>query len=313
MIATYDVVTPLFEQFVDTQTPPEVIADGFTWVEGPVWFDNGLYFSHIPAKKLYRWDKINGLSVVIADTDFANGNTTDVKQPHIISCEHGGRRVLRRKQPISSENSEVVASHFKGKRLNSPNDVVVKSDGTIWFTDPPYGILSNNEGYQADSEIGSNNVYRVDLDGTVHCVVSDFERPNGLAFSPDEKILYVADSGSISGSDFPPIVDHSKPHHIRAFDVHNNTLSNSRVVTDVEPGVPDGFRVDTQGYLWVSSADSLRCYSDQGELIGRIVLPEVVSNCCFGGADGSDLFITASSRVYRVRTNRQGAESLYRS
>jgi len=203
----------------------------------------------------------------------------------------------------------VLADQFEGQRLNSPNDVVVKSDGSVWFTDPTYGIDSNSEGYAAQSAIGSNNVYRIDPDGAVVCVVDDFVKPNGLAFSPDEKRLYVADSGAIRGAAFPD-ADHTLPHHIRVFDVENNRLTNSRVLAEIDVGVPDGFRVDTEGFLWCSAADGVRCLSASGELIGKITLPAPVANCCFGGDTGTDLFITASDRVYRVRTSRCGAESL---
>jgi len=186
---------------------------------------------------------------------------------------------------------------------------VVKSDGSVWFTDPSYGIDSNVEGYPAKSAIGSNNVYRVDPDGSVTCVVDDFVKPNGLAFSPDEKRLYIADSGAARGPDFPEL-DYSLPHHLRVFDVESNCLLNSRVLAEIDAGVPDGFRVDTEGFLWCSAADGLRCLSADGELIGKIKLPAAVANCCFGGESGTDLFITASDCVYRVRTLRRGAESM---
>jgi len=222
---------------------------------------------------------------------------------------NSGRRVIVRNNPADLNDVVVVADQFEGKPLNSPNDVVVKSDGSIWFTDPTYGIDSNIEGYAAESAIGSNNVYRVDPDGSVSCVVDDFVKPNGLAFSPDEKRLYIADSGAIRGAKYPE-TDHSLPHHLRVFDVENNRLFNSRVLTEIDEGVPDGFRIDTEGFLWCSAADGVRCLSADGELIGKITLPAAVANCCFGGESGTDLFITASDRVYRVQTTRRGAESL---
>lgn len=299
---------PIFNTFVDADFKPQIIASGMVWTEGPVWLNGQFCFNDIPNKKMYCWSESNGLSIAIEDTDFANGNTTNIKG-EMVSCEHGGRRLIRRDNNFTTV--EVLAETFEGKRLNSPNDVIVKSDGTIWFTDPPYGINSDIEGYPAESEIGSNNIYCLDLDGTLHCVASDFDKPNGLAFSPDEKQLYIADSGAIKGASFPGI-DYSLPHHIRVFDVVDNTLQNGRVLLEIDNGVPDGFRIDTEGYIWCSSADSLRCYSVMGQLVGKIIIPETVSNCCFGGETGTDLFITATSCVYRIKTTRHGAESFYR-
>jgi len=300
---------PKFNDFVDTSVEPQIIAENMVWTEGPVWFNNQFCFNDIPNKKMYSWTETSGLSTVIEDTDFANGNTVD-GAGLMVSCEHGGRRIILRNNAFNTVS--VLAAQFENKRLNSPNDVIVKSDGTIWFTDPPYGINSDVEGYPAQSEVGSNNVYRLDKDGTVHCVANDFDKPNGLALSPDETKLYIADSGAIKGASFPGI-DYSLPHHIRVFDVKDNTLSNGRIFLEIDNGVPDGFRVDTEGYIWCSSADSLRCYSPTAELVGKILLPEVVSNCCFGGETGTDLFITSTSHVYRVKTMRQGAESLYKN
>lgn len=267
-----------------------------------------LYFNDIPNKRMLSWHPINGVEVVLPNSEFGNGNTLGL-DGRMVSCEHGGRRVIVRNNPADLNDVVVIADQFEGRRLNSPNDVIVKSDGSVWFTDPTYGIDSNAEGYAAPSAIGSNNVYRVDPDGSVVCVVDDFVKPNGLAFSPDEKRLYVADSGAIRGAAFPDI-DHTLPHHVRVFDVENNRLSNSRVLAEIDAGVPDGFRIDTEGFLWCSAADGVRCLSATGELIGKITLPAPVANCCFGGETGTDLFITASDCVYKVSTTRRGAESL---
>lgn len=300
---------PIFNTFIDNSFEPQVIADGMVWIEGLVWFDKQFCFNDIPNKKMYRWSESGGLSIAIEDADFANGNTIDINGA-MVSCERVRRRIIRRDKAFKTV--AVLAEVFENKRLNSPNDVVVKSDGTVWFTDPPYGINSDVEGFLADSEIGSNNVYRLDVDGSLHCVATDFDKPNGLAFSPDEKQLYIADSGVIKGASFPGI-DYSLPHHVRVIDVENNVLSRNRILLEIDKGVPDGFRVDTEGYIWCSSADSLRCYLSLGELMGKLFLPETVSNCCFGGESGTDLFITCTSRVYRIKTTRQGAESLYRT
>jgi len=298
----------LFITFVDTTIEPQIIADGCIWAEGPVWLNDRLYFNDIPNKRMLSWHPVDGVEIVLSNSEFGNGNTLGL-DGRMVSCEHGGRRVIVRNNPTDLNDVVVIADQFEGQPLNSPNDVVVKSNGSVWFTDPTYGIDSNVEGYAAPSDIGSNNVYRVDPDGSVTCMVDDFVKPNGLAFSPDEKRLYIADSGAARGPDFPDL-DYSLPHHIRVFDVENDQLLNGRVLTEIDEGVPDGFRVDTEGYLWCSAADGLRCLSAEGELIGKIRLPAAVANCCFGGESGTDLFITASDRVYRVRTTRRGAESL---
>lgn len=304
---TYQIDQSQFTEFVDTHTPPELLADGFVWTEGPVWLNHRLYFNDIPSKRMYSWQPDRGVEVVLANSEFANGNTVDL-DGFMVSCEHGGRRVVLRDNPDDLRAVTVLADHYESKRLNSPNDVVVKSDGSVWFTDPTYGIDSNEEGYSAPSEIGSNNVYRIDTDGSVSVVVDDFDKPNGLAFSPDESLLYISDSGAIRGASLPGF-DGSRPHHIRVFKVSNKQLLAGRVFADIDAGVPDGFRVDTQGYLWCSAGDGVHCLSPDGKLVGKIMLPHAVSNCCFGGAMGTDLFITASDQVYRVSTTRQCAAS----
>lgn len=304
----YNILNPLFEKFVDTATLPEKIADGYSWVEGPVWADNALYFSEIPSKHMWRWTPDAGVSVAISDTDFANGNTVD-NNGHMITCEHGGRRVIRRLKNNDMNAVEVLADSYQGNRLNSPNDVVVKSDGSIWFTDPSYGIESAMQGYPADSEIGGCFVFCITPDNEIIAVATDFEKPNGLAFSPDEKTLYIADSAAIL---ITFEIDKNRPHHIRAFDVDNHSLTNSRVFAEIDPGVPDGLRIDTEGYVWTSFGDGVECYAPDGEKIGQILVGHA-SNCCFGGADGTDLFITATDKVYRIRTTRRDARSLTNS
>ena len=301
----YTVLTPIFKTFVDTTTPPEKIADGYTWVEGPVWASNALYFNDIPAKHMMRWTPDDGVSVAITDTDFANGNTVDTNG-YMISCEHGGRRVIRRLKNDTMNAVEVLAETYENNRLNSPNDVVVKSDGSIWFTDPSYGIESPIQGYPDDSAIGGCFVFCIPPNKPMIAVATDFDKPNGLAFSPDEKTLYIADSGAI----LPTFeTDRNRPHHIRAFDVNKHSLSNSRVFALIDPGVPDGLRVDTEGYVWTSFENGVECYAPNGEKIGQIIVGHA-SNCCFGGADGTDLFITATDKVYRIKTTRRDARSL---
>ncbi len=305
----YQVDQTLFADFVDTTAEPERIADGCIWTEGPVWLNGQLYFNDIPNKRMLSWSRVHGVQVALENSEFSNGNTVGL-DGRMVSCEHGGRRVIVRDNPNDLTAVSVIADQYNGLSLNSPNDVVVKSDGSVWFTDPPYGIDSNVEGYQAPSAIGSNNVYRVDVDGSVTCVIDDFEKPNGLAFSPDEKLLYIADSGAARGAGFAEL-DFSLPHHVRVFDVIGNELKNGRVLfVSTGGGVPDGLRIDTDGYIWCSAADGVHCLDPQGELLGKILLPGAVANCCFGGESGTDLFITASDCVYRVSTSRLGAESM---
>ncbi|MEM6825270.1 MAG: SMP-30/gluconolactonase/LRE family protein [Pseudomonadota bacterium] len=304
-------VDPKFETFLDTSAAPELIAHGFTWTEGPVWLNGGLYFNDIPNKRMMRWTEATGAEVVLENSEFANGNTLDLDD-HMVSCEHGGRRVIRRTDPHDAGAVEVIADSFQGKRLNSPNDVVVRSDGSIWFTDPPYGINSDVEGYPAESEIGGCYVFCATPDGNLHAVATDFEKPNGLAFSPDEKRLYVADSGAIKGASFPGI-DYDLPHHIRVFDVDGVSLGKSRVFAVIAPGVPDGLRVDHEGYVWTSALDGVHCLSPEGALMGKIWLPQQTSNLCFGGSDGREMFVTSSDKVYRIQSSRRDAAHLNRN
>lgn len=301
----YVAVDPRFDDFVDATRPPEVIADGCVWTEGPVWLDDGLFFNDIPSKRMMRWTEKARVSVALANSEFANGNTLD-GSGKMVSCEHGGRRVVRRHDPFDLGAVEVIAEAFDGRRLNSPNDVVVRSDGSVWFTDPLYGINSDVEGYPADSEIGGCFVYCALPDGSLHAVATNFDKPNGLAFSPDETRLYVADSGAIRGASFPGI-DYNLPHHIRVFNVDGISLANDRVFAVVAPGVPDGFRVDHEGFVWTSALDGIHCLSPEGALIGKIRLPAQTSNLCFGGHDGTTMFITSSDKVYRVASSRRDA------
>ncbi len=242
----------LDKRFYDLTVPTaavETLFDRCRWAEGPVWFGDGhfLVWSDIPNNRMLRWVPDLGVSVFRADANYSNGNTRD-REGRLVTCEHGGRRVSRTEW---DGRITVVADSYKGKKLNSPNDVVVKSDGTIWFTDPSYGIMSDYEGHKGDQEQEGCYVYRVDpQDGSIRVVVDDFVKPNGLAFSPDEKILYVADSGMSH--------DPEGPHHIRAFDVGDDgNVSGGRVFAVTEIGLPDGFRVDTSGNLWTSAGPGI--------------------------------------------------------
>jgi gluconolactonase len=294
-----------FTSFFPDGATLEQIATGFIWAEGPVWLDDTqeLRFSDIPNNRMMSWSQHKGLGIFRQPSQRTNGNTLD-RTGAMISCEHGGRCISRTEK---DGGYEVVATHWNGKRLNSPNDVVVKSDGSIWFTDPPYGIISDHEGIRGETEIGANNVYRIDPETRqVEVVADDFDRPNGLAFSPDESVLYVADSGRARGFGFG--FDDMRPHHVRALDVvDERKLGKSCVIAEIDM-VPDGLRVDAEGLLWISAEDGVHCYMPSGTRLGRILVPEVVANLTFGGPQRSRLFISATSSIYALETTRQGAQ-----
>ncbi len=311
MDAFYESFDDRFADMVDIYRPPEQIARGCTWTEGPVWLNDTLYFNDIPAKRMMKWRKGQQASIALENSEFANGNTLDA-QGRMVSCEHGGRRVIRRLDPENAQTVEVIADRYQCNRLNSPNDVVVKSDGSVWFTDPPYGINSDVEGYPADSEIGGCYVFCASPDGALTAVATDFDKPNGLAFSPDETRLYIADSGAIRGASYPGI-DYELPHHIRVFDVDGTTLSGGHVFAEITPGVPDGFRVDHAGLIWTSAMDGIHCLDPAGQCLGKIRLPAQTSNICFGGKSGTDMFITSSDSVWWVRSNRADAAHILKS
>jgi gluconolactonase len=284
----YEVFDPKFANYVLGNAPVKQLATGFDWAEGPVWFGdaNCLLFSDIPNNKILRWTSDQGLSTFRAPANYTNGHTRDL-QGRLISCEHGTRRVTR--------------TEYDGSPLNSPNDVVVKSDGTIWFSDPHYGIMSNYEGFAAAQEIPCQ-VYRVRPGSkTPEVMVSDMNCPNGLAFSPDESRLYVADTGRMHSAD---------AQHIRVYDcAPDGSLSNGRHFHTIAPGCADGMRVDSEGNLWSSAGDGVHCISPGGQLMGKILVPEVVSNICFGGRAKHELFITATTSLYRIVLNRKGNQT----
>lgn len=277
-----------FREVLRPDSAMECVAEGLRFTEGPAWFAEGqfLLFSDIPGDTIYRWAPGRAHDVWRRPSRHANGNTVDL-QGRLITCEHGSR-TLTRTEPAGTEVT--LAATYGGKRLNSPNDAVVKRDGTIWFTDPPYGIKPSM------SEQSANYVFRLD-EGAAEPVpvADDFSRPNGLCFSPDETLLYVADSDTAI-------------HHIRVFRVRpDNTLEGGEVFATIDPGLPDGMRVDTQGRLYSTSAEGIHVLSPAGELLGKLRTPETASNCQFGGPDGQTLFITATSRVWAVRLAVRGA------
>jgi gluconolactonase len=294
----YQAVSPAFERFVMFNAPVKQLATGFDWTEGPVWFGDAgcLLFSDIPNNRIMRYTPGQGMSVYREPSNYTNGHTRDL-QGRLVSCEHGGRRVTRTEH---DGTITVIADGFDGKPLNSPNDVVVKSDGTIWFSDPHYGIMTNYEGYQSEQELPCN-LYRVDPStGAMDAMVTDGNCPNGLAFSPDESTLYMADTGKMFSDD---------PQHIRAFSVGDDgALSGGDVFHVVDTGASDGFRLDTDGNIWTSAADGVHCISPQGELLGKVFVPEIVSNVCFGGRGKSTLYITATTSLYSVVLNRSGVQ-----
>lgn len=286
-----------FSRFILGNAPLKKLADGFDWAEGPVWFGDHdcLLFSDIPNNRMLRWSPVSGLTTFRAPANFSNGNTRD-REGRLVTCEHGARRVTRTEYDGAIT---VIADRYEGKPLNSPNDVIVASDGAIWFTDPHYGIATDYEGTRSEQELPCN-VYRVDpLSGTVRAVLTDFQCPNGLAFSPDERRLYVADTGRIHSDD---------PRHIRAFDVGGDWhLTGGDVFHTIAPGCADGMRVDENGNLWSSAGDGVHCIASDGRRLGKILVPETVSNVCFGGRNGHRLFITATTSLYAVSLAVRGA------
>ena len=281
--------------FYNLTVPTAVVEElysGCRWAEGPVWFNEHrcLIWSDIPNQRLLRWIEGMGVSEFRTRSNFANGNTRD-RQGRLVSCEHGTRSVTRT-EPDGTIT--MIADSYRGKRLNSPNDVVVKSDGTIWFTDPDYGIMSDYEGFRAEAEQGGCFVFCVDpSNGKIDVMANDFVKPNGLCFNAEETQLYVADSGRSHDPD--------GPHHIRVFDVSgSNQLSNGRVFCEVEPGVPDGLRLDIHGNVWSSCQDGVVCFGADGAPLGKIRLPTMVSNLTFGGERRNRLYITATNALYSV-------------
>lgn len=294
---------PRFEKYWLKLSAVERIAHGFRWAEGPVWFGDGRYllWSDIPNNRIMKWEEETGaVSVFRKPSNFANGNTRD-RQGRLLTCEHGGRRVVRTEHDGSLT---VLADTLGAKRLNSPNDIVCRSDGSIWFTDPVFGILGDYEGHKAEPEL-PQSVYRLDpASGRLESVAEDVLGPNGLAFSPDENTLYVVESRGVPN------------RKILAFDVTDGgrKLAKKRVLLDAGPGgTPDGFRVDADGNLWCGwgmgsdALDGVMVFAPDGRPIGRIALPERCANLCFGGLKRNRLFMAASQSVYAFYVNTSGA------
>ena len=292
----FKVLDPRFRELIGDSPKLEKHWTGCEWAEGPAYLadENALVWSDVPNNRMLRFDAGTGETIVFREpSNFSNGNSTD-PQGRLITCEHQAHRISRRE---ADGTVATLVDSYEGKRLNSPNDLVAKSDGSIWFTDPPYGILSDREGDKRESDLDGNYLFRLDPStGALEIASDEMDRPNGLAFSPDESILYVADTG--------------EPKNMVAFDVgaDGKTLSNRRVFAVVRPGISDGFRCDVNGNVWTSAHDGVQCYTPAGELIGKVLVPEQrTANCCWGDPDFKRLYITGDTSLYSVRLEVAGA------
>ncbi|MEN9560646.1 MAG: hypothetical protein RLZZ502_1857 [Pseudomonadota bacterium] len=295
-----EILDPRFKPYRLMGAAVEQLYTGSRWAEGPVWCGDGGYllWSDIPNNRILKWEASNAaVSTYRQPSHFANGHCRD-QQGRLLTCEHGSRRVTRTEYDGSIT---VIADSYQGKRLNSPNDIVCKRDGSIWFTDPPFGILGYYEGFKATAELGTHVYCFYPRTGTLSMVCDAINRPNGLAFSPDEKTLYVVESGTV-------------PRTIRAFDVDaHNTLSRDRIfIQCTEADTPDGFRVDIDGNLWCGwgmtpELDGVRVFAPDASPIGHIHLPERCANLTFGGPAKNRLFMAASQSLYALYVNTQGA------
>jgi gluconolactonase len=294
----FEISDPRFAHYVLDNASLEVLADGFAWLEGLVWMGDAgcLLFQDLPRDRTLRWIEDVGVSVYRQPSGFANGQCRD-REGRLITCSHRERCLFRTE--LDGHVTRLVDS-YDGKRLNSPNDVVVKSDGTIWFTDPLYGIQNDYEGGRQHSE-QPPALYRFDpVSGDLSVAVDDFDGPNGLAFSPDERRLYVSETGDQTTEE--------PRQYIRVFDVdERGTLRGGDMFHKIEPGYADGMKVDEDGNLWSSAADGVHCLSPEGRLLGKILIPHRVSNLAFGGRARSRLFIAGSHTLYAIYLNRRGA------
>jgi gluconolactonase len=301
-MSTLVVDDPRLLDLLDPAAVAHRLGGDATWSEGPVYLPQrqAVIWSDIPGNRILCWDAATGrVGVERTDVEFTNGRTLDL-DGRVVACSHG-RRAIERTEPDGS--THLLVDRWNGARFNSPNDVVVKSDGTVWFTDPAYGIIQPQEGHPGEREYDDHLVFRFDpATGEVRTVVVDVEEPNGLAFSPDESLLYVTDTAAVLGR------WGSGNHLIRVYDVRGGRLcKNGRLFAEVSPGLADGLRVDVHGNVWTSSADSVQIYAPDGARLGAVPVPEVVSNLCFGGPDASTLFVTATSGLYRIDTRTRGA------
>ncbi len=295
----FEVADPAFRALVLPNAPLLTLGEGYGWLEGPVWFADAdhLLVSDVPGDRILRWTESSGVSVFRQPSGFANGHCRD-REGRLVGCSHRHRRVTRTELDGSLT---VLADRHHGRRLNSPNDIVAHSDGGLWFTDPTYGISTDYEGGKQDSECPPA-VYRLDpATGALEVVADDFAGPNGLCFSPDERLLYVAETGAQFATD--PV------RHIRVFDVlDGRRLAHGRVFHTVSPGYADGFRCDEDGRIWTGAADGAHCVAPDGGLLGKVLTGATVSNLAFGGRNRSRLFLCAAHKLQAIYTNVRGAQ-----
>ena len=296
-MAGVEIIDERFRAMVLANAPLETLGEGYRWLEGPVWFADHdcLYVSDLPDDRVLRWSESGGVTVFRQPAGFANGHARDM-QGRLLSCSHQDRRVTRTEP---DGRMTVLASHYAGRRLNAPNDIVCQRDGTIWFSDPPYGIQTDYEGGKQTPELPPT-LYRLDpATGTLIAAATDFEGPNGLAFSPDERVLYVSEAGAQFAAE--------PRRHIRRFIVNDDgSLGGGVVFHTVSPGYADGFRVDEGGHIWTGAADGVHCIASDGTLIGRIPVPHAVANLCFGGRHRSRLFLCAGQALMAIYVNVRG-------
>jgi gluconolactonase len=289
----FAIVDPAFKSLILPNVHVDLLYAGGRWLEGPVYVPAArhLLFSDIPNNRVMRYDEVNDtVATFEAPSNFANGHTLD-REGRVIACEHLTRRVTRREHDGSLT---VLVDHFEGKRLNSPNDVITDSQGNTWFTDPSYGISTPYEGSLAESEIGSRNVYRLTPDGQLEAVITDLQQPNGLALPRDEDTLYVVESGV-------------QPAKVMAYALDTSAKpASGHVLSECTNGMYDGLRIDNAGHIWTSAGDGVHCLGPDGTLIGKILIPETVSNVCFGGPERNRLYITATRSLFAVYLNVRG-------
>ncbi len=300
MPESFESFSPEFQRIAGGARGVDLVSDGMIFSEGTTWHPRAgvLIWSDFFNDRIMQWSESGGVGVFRQPAGRANGNTID-REGLVVSCETSGRRIVREEEDGSLVP---VAERYRGGRFTSPNDVVVKSDGSIWFTDPDYGVLIGEIGDGRMQEQDRNRLYRVDpVSGEVESMCEEFDKPNGLAFSPDESVLYAGDSGRTHGE--------FRNHHVMSFDVTEGgrAIENPRVVAVVDPVVPDGMRVDTDGNLYVAAGDGVQVFSPAGDMLGKIRTPEVAANCAFGMSDYQTLFIAATTCVWKVRLNAAGA------
>lgn len=304
LVTAVDVLDRRLDPIVAHRPALERLCSGARWSEGPVWIAEhaSVLWSDIPNDRMLRWSARDGMTVWRERVEFTNGHTRD-QDGTLLHCSHGLRAVYR--TTIDGTEQRIVVDRWEGKRFNAPNDIVVKSDGTIWFTDPPYGLIIPEEGHGGESEIGDCFVFRYDPAARAVEPVTDLPiEPNGLAFSPDERLLYVSDTSAALGREA------TGNHCIFAFDVvGGRRLANGRKFADVAPGVPDGFRVDDQGWIYTSAQDGVHVFHPDGTLLGRIPVPEKVGNLTFGGPARDLLYVAASTSLYRIRLATRGVQA----